>query len=152
MGPLPFANLDLLDPPPQAFSYRKALYENNWSSGGAPEEEGREEFGGIHKLELLEKVVEVEDQIYATTYWLAQAFAAKSVPWEFWDVIPPYLHAFKDVSSKASFNLLPKCKQWDYAINLLPNSMPTSCKVYLLVPREQDKLDTFLQDNLDFSD
>ncbi|KNZ80699.1 hypothetical protein J132_04943 [Termitomyces sp. J132] len=29
--------------------------------------------------------------------------------------------------------------------------MPSSCKVYPLVPREQDKLDAFLQENLDFS-
>ncbi|KNZ78388.1 hypothetical protein J132_01042 [Termitomyces sp. J132] len=27
--------------------------------------------------------------------------------------------------------------------------MPTSCKFYPLVPREQDKLDAFLQENLD---
>ncbi|KNZ81208.1 hypothetical protein J132_02405 [Termitomyces sp. J132] len=29
--------------------------------------------------------------------------------------------------------------------------MPISCNVYSLVPREQDKLDAFLQENLDSS-
>ncbi|KAG5732399.1 hypothetical protein E4T56_gene11335 [Termitomyces sp. T112] len=66
-GPLLFANLNLLNPPPLAFPHRKALYKDNWSSGGALEEEHKEEFGGIHKLELLDKAVEVGDQIYATT-------------------------------------------------------------------------------------
>ncbi|KNZ80201.1 hypothetical protein J132_06794 [Termitomyces sp. J132] len=33
----------------------------------------------------------------------------------------------------------------------LPDSAPSSCKVYPLVPREQDKLNAFLQKNLDSS-
>ncbi|KNZ77135.1 hypothetical protein J132_06620 [Termitomyces sp. J132] len=60
-----------------------------------------------------------------------------------------YLHAFENVFSKASFDSLPECKQWDHAIKLLPDSAPSTCKVYLLVPKEQNKLDTFLQENLD---
>ncbi|KAG5727577.1 hypothetical protein E4T56_gene12357 [Termitomyces sp. T112] len=40
-------------------------------------------------------------------------------------------------------------KQWDHAIELLPNSTPSSCKVYPLAPKEQDKLNAFLQENLD---
>ncbi|KNZ73984.1 hypothetical protein J132_08878, partial [Termitomyces sp. J132] len=39
----------------------------------------------------------------------------------------------------------------DHAIGLLPNSTPSSCKVYPLVPKEQNKLDAFLQENLDSS-
>ncbi|KAG5729765.1 hypothetical protein E4T56_gene914 [Termitomyces sp. T112] len=96
-GPLPFADLDLLDPPPLAFPHREALYENNWSNSGALEEEHGGEFGGICKPELLEKAVEVEDQIYATvvhllpsiaeiqasqttSQWLAQAFTVNATP------------------------------------------------------------------------
>ncbi|KAG5728560.1 hypothetical protein E4T56_gene19654 [Termitomyces sp. T112] len=159
-------DLDLLDPPPLAFPHKEALYEDNWSNSGALEEERRGEFGGICKPELLDKAVEVGDQIYATTIhllpsiteiwasqtmsqWLAQAFTANAMPQEFWDVVPPYLHVFKDVFSKASFNLLLECKRWDHAIELLPDSAPSSCKVYLLMPQEQDKLNTFLQENLD---
>ncbi|KAG5732291.1 hypothetical protein E4T56_gene11371 [Termitomyces sp. T112] len=152
-GPLPFADLDLLDPPPLAFPHREALYKDNWSNSGVPEEECRGEFGSICKLELLDKVVKVGDKIYATTIhplpsvteiwasqtmsqWLAQAFAANAAPQEFWDVVLPYLYAFEDVFFKALFNLLLECK---------------SCKVDPLAPWEQDKLDTFLQENLDSS-
>ncbi|KNZ80656.1 hypothetical protein J132_04899, partial [Termitomyces sp. J132] len=38
-----------------------------------------------------------------------------------------------------------------HTIELLPNSAPSSCKVFPLMPREQDKLNTFLQENLDSS-
>ncbi|KNZ73644.1 hypothetical protein J132_10500, partial [Termitomyces sp. J132] len=65
------------------------------------------------------------------------------------DIVCPYLHAFEDVFFKASFNSLPECKQCDHAIELLPNSTSSTCKVYLLVPKGQDKLNTFLQENLD---
>ncbi|KAG5348974.1 hypothetical protein C0989_006762 [Termitomyces sp. Mn162] len=74
-GPLPFADLDLLDPLPLAFPHREALYKDNQSSGGAPEEECGEEFGGVHELELPDKVVEVGDQIYATTIHLLLSVA-----------------------------------------------------------------------------
>ncbi|KNZ78033.1 hypothetical protein J132_02677, partial [Termitomyces sp. J132] len=69
----------------------------------------------------------------------------------FWDIEPSYFHAFEDVLSKTSFDLLPECKQWDHTIELLPDSTPSSCKVYLLVLKEQDKLDTFLQGDLNSS-
>ncbi|KNZ82189.1 hypothetical protein J132_06261 [Termitomyces sp. J132] len=73
------------------------------------------------------------------------------MPKEFWEAVPPYLHAFEDMFSKASFDSLPECKRWDHAIELLPNSALSSCKVYPLVPREQDELNAFLQENLDSS-
>ncbi|KNZ80004.1 hypothetical protein J132_08234 [Termitomyces sp. J132] len=47
--------------------------------------------------------------------------------------------------------MLLECKKWDHAIELLPDSMPSSYKVYLLAPREQDKLNTFLQEILNSS-
>ncbi|KAG5734827.1 hypothetical protein E4T56_gene629 [Termitomyces sp. T112] len=156
------------NPLPLAFPYREALYKDNWSSGGAPEEEGREEFSSVHKPELLEEAVELGDWIYTTTLYLlpsiveihasqttsqqlAQVFAANSMLQEFWDVVFPYLHAFEYVFSKALFDLLLEHKLWDHAIELLPDSMPTSCKVYLLAPKEQDEFNAFLQENLDSS-
>ncbi|KAG5349673.1 hypothetical protein C0989_002444 [Termitomyces sp. Mn162] len=159
---LPFVDLDLLDLPPLAFSHREALYKDDQSSGRAPEEELEEEFGGIHNSELLDEAVEVGDWIYTITLcsppyiveiWasqttsqqLAQVFAANSMLWALQDVVPPYLHIFKNVFSKASFDLLLEHKKWDYAIELMPNSKPSSCKVYPLVPKEQDELDAFLQ-------
>ncbi|KNZ72268.1 hypothetical protein J132_04061, partial [Termitomyces sp. J132] len=63
-------------------------------------------------------------------------------------VVPPYLHAFEDVFSKAFFNSLLECKRWNHTIELLPDSTPSSCKVYPLVPQEQNKLNVFLQENL----
>ncbi|KAG5333672.1 hypothetical protein C0989_005039, partial [Termitomyces sp. Mn162] len=66
-SPLPFTDLDLLNSPPLAFSYREALYKDNQSGRGALEEEHRREFGGVHKLEFPNKVVEVGDWIYVTT-------------------------------------------------------------------------------------
>ncbi|KNZ74306.1 hypothetical protein J132_07357 [Termitomyces sp. J132] len=69
-GPLLFADLDLIDPPPLAFPCREALYEDNWSSSGAPEEERRREFSGVHELEFLDEAVEVGDQIYTITVHL----------------------------------------------------------------------------------
>ncbi|KNZ80886.1 hypothetical protein J132_03875 [Termitomyces sp. J132] len=96
-GPLPFADLDFLDLPPLAFPCREAFYKDNWSNSRAAEEECEGEFGGICKPELLVEVVEVGNQIYATTIhllpsvveiwasqttsqWLAQAFAANAMP------------------------------------------------------------------------
>ncbi|KAG5732414.1 hypothetical protein E4T56_gene11314 [Termitomyces sp. T112] len=132
-------SLDLLDSPPLAFPHREALYKDNQSSGRALEEEHRGEFGGVHKLELPDKAVQVGDWIYTTTVHLppsvteiqasqttfqqlAQAFAANVAPQEFQDVILPYFHVFEDVFSKALFDSLPEA---------------------------QDKLNAFLQENLD---
>ncbi|KNZ81968.1 hypothetical protein J132_09289 [Termitomyces sp. J132] len=66
-SPLSFTDLDLLNSPPLAFSYREALYKDNQIGRGALEEEHRREFGGVHKLEFPNKVVEVGDWIYVTT-------------------------------------------------------------------------------------
>ncbi|KNZ82383.1 hypothetical protein J132_00198 [Termitomyces sp. J132] len=63
--------------------------------------------------------------------------------------MPPYLHAFEDVFSKALFDLLLEHKRWNHAIELLPDSIPSNCKVCLLAARKQDKLDAFLQENLE---
>ncbi|KNZ73983.1 hypothetical protein J132_08877 [Termitomyces sp. J132] len=63
-------------------------------------------------------------------------------------MVSDHLHNFEDMFSKASFDSLPECKQWDYAIELIPDTEPSSCKVYSLVPHEQDELDALLQENL----
>jgi hypothetical protein len=62
--------------------------------------------------------------------------------------IPEYLQEFEEVFAKESFDVLPECKVWDHAIELLPDSTPKSCKVYPLSPNEQEELDAFLQENL----
>src|SRR5271155_1879842 len=45
--------------------------------------------------------------------------------------VPDYLHEFKDVFSKKSFDILPEHKDWDHAIELIPGEKAASCKVYL---------------------
>jgi hypothetical protein len=60
-----------------------------------------------------------------------------------------YLKEFLDVFSKESFDTLPKHKQWDHAIKLIPGEKPASCKVYPLAPSEQKELDAFLKENLE---
>ncbi|KNZ74179.1 hypothetical protein J132_07613 [Termitomyces sp. J132] len=86
-----------------------------------------------------------------TSQQLAQAFAANAMPQEFQNIVPSYFHVFEDVFSKALFDSLLECKRWDHVIELLLDSTPSSCKVYPLMPREQEELDTFLQENLDSS-
>jgi hypothetical protein len=61
---------------------------------------------------------------------------------------PEYLHDFKDVFSKTSFDELPAWKPWDHAIELIPDAQNKSCKVYPLSILEQEQLDKFLEENL----
>ncbi|KNZ72220.1 hypothetical protein J132_04222 [Termitomyces sp. J132] len=83
-----------------------------------------------------------------TSQQLAEAFAANSQPRPSCNIVPHHLHDFEDIFSKASFDSLPECKQWDHAIELILDAEPFSCKVYPLAPCEQDELDVFLQENL----
>ncbi|KAG5716241.1 hypothetical protein E4T56_gene10826 [Termitomyces sp. T112] len=132
-GHLPYADLDLLSLPPLAFPYREALYEDVQGVRCEPleEEEGEEEWTSTLDPEFPDETIEVEN----------------SQPKPFHNTIPNHLNDFEDVFSKASFDSLPEHKQWDHAIELIPDARPFSCKVYLLAPYEQDELDTFLQEN-----
>jgi len=59
----------------------------------------------------------------------------------FEDIIPKLYQEFKDVFAKESFNELPKWKQWDRPIELIPEAQTFSTKVYQLAPVEQKQLD-----------
>ena len=63
--------------------------------------------------------------------------------------VPEYLWEFTSVFSKQSFNVLPEPKEWDHAVELIPGSKPSGCKVYPLSPAEQKELDAFLKENLE---
>ena len=63
--------------------------------------------------------------------------------------VPDYLKEFTSIFSKQSFNVLPEPKEWDHAVELIPGSKPSSCKVYPLSPAEQKGLDAFLKENLE---
>ena len=76
---------------------------------------------------------------------LAEAFQTNE---ETLTLVPDYLREFTTVFSKQSFNVLPEPKEWDHALELVPGSKPSSCKIYPLSPVEQKELDAFLKENL----
>ena len=59
-----------------------------------------------------------------------------------------YLKEFTSIFSKTSFDVLPESKEWDHAVELIPGSKPSGCKVYPLSPAEQKELNAFLKKNL----
>ena len=66
----------------------------------------------------------------------------------FKEVVPEYVHEYKDMFTKELFDVLPPRRSWDHAIELLPGSHEVDCKVYPLNPSEQKELDDFLVENL----
>ena len=76
---------------------------------------------------------------------LAEAYQANM---EAQNPVPDYLKEFTSVFSKTSFNVLPDSREWDHAVELIPRSKASSCKVYPLSPTEQKELDAFLKENL----
>jgi hypothetical protein len=110
-----------------------------------------------------DKSIEEGDQIFATCFHnepaevcatqnifqrLAEVFHKNLETKSFQDLAPDYLHDFKDVFSKTSFDELPAPKPWDHAIELILDAQNKSCKVYPLSILEQEQLDKFLKENL----
>jgi len=62
--------------------------------------------------------------------------------------LPDCVKGFESVFTKEDFDILPEHRQWDHAIELVPDSEPKSSKVYPLSPVEQKELDSFLKENL----
>ncbi|KAG5729072.1 hypothetical protein E4T56_gene3113 [Termitomyces sp. T112] len=124
--------------PPLAFPHREALYKDVQGVGceSSEEEEGEGEWTHTPNTESPDETIEC----------LAEAFVANSQPKPFHSTVPNHLHDFEDVFFKASFDSFLEHKQWDHAIELISDAEPSSCKVYPLVPHEQDELDTFLQE------
>ena len=77
---------------------------------------------------------------------LAEAFQVNA---EALTPVPDYLKEFTSMFSKQSFNVLPEPKEWDHAVELIPGSTPSGCKVYPLSPAEEKELDIFLKENLE---
>ena len=77
---------------------------------------------------------------------LAEAFKANS---KAESPLPEYLKEFTSIFSKKSFNALPKIREWDHAIEIIPRSKTSNCKVYPLTLLEQKELDAFLEENLE---
>lgn len=90
--------------------------------------------------------VEVRTSISAE---LAADAYKKKKEWIFKEQVPEYLHNFKDVFDKTTFEALlpPRCP-YDYAIDLKPDWKPINAKLYPLNPNNQKELDKFLETNL----
>ena len=117
-----------------------------------------------HRLELDSEPISVEegDRILATgllppppmdiqasstiSQRLVEAFQANE---ETLTPVPNYLREFTAIFSKQSFDVLLEPKEWDHAVELVPGSKPSSCKIYPLSPVEQKELDAFLKENLE---
>jgi hypothetical protein len=89
-------------------------------------------------------------EIHATgTFFqhLAEAHLQNMAPRLFRDSIPDYLHEYKDVFAKESFDTFPEWCQWDHAIELVPDSKLSNCKVYPMSMTKQAKLDHFIMEH-----
>ena len=77
---------------------------------------------------------------------LAEAFAKNSVlPGP---TVLEWAREFLDVFNKESFDNLPEHRSWDHAIELVPDSKPTNCKVCHISPLKQKELDAFIEEGL----
>ena len=79
---------------------------------------------------------------------LAEAYQASA---EAQNPAPDYLKEFTSVFSKTSFDVLPDSREWDHAMELVPRSKLSGCKIYPLSLTEQKELDAFLKENLESS-
>ena len=128
-----------------------------------PEDEDVCDDGAEECAEEGEETVEEGDRIFMTamkpeeqdiratgnfSQRLAEAFHRNTKAQSFHDVVPDYLHDFEDVFSEDSYDALPERKQWDHAIELVPNSQMRNCKIYPLSPVEQESLDEFIEENI----
>jgi len=55
---------------------------------------------------------------------------------------------YKTVFEKKASERFPVKKPWDHAIDLKPDFVSKDCKIYPMSPREQEKLDEFINENL----
>jgi hypothetical protein len=67
--------------------------------------------------------------------------------WE--QIVPKHYLQYKEVFKKQTFDQLQPRRPWDHAIELIPNSKTTDCKIYPLNPMEQKQLDEFLKEQLE---
>jgi hypothetical protein len=79
---------------------------------------------------------------------LVEAFHKNTQLKTFHESVPTYLQDFEDLFAKSSFDRLPDQKVWDHAIELVPDSKASNCKVYHLAANKQVELDEFIQENL----
>ena len=59
--------------------------------------------------------------------------------------IPDYLKEFTSMFSKMSFDILPEPKEWDHAVELIPESKTSGCKVFPLSPVRTERTQCLLE-------
>ncbi|KAF8234659.1 hypothetical protein L208DRAFT_1260897, partial [Tricholoma matsutake] len=67
-------------------------------------------------------------------------------------LLPPEYQKYRQVFEKATSEQFPESKLWDHVINLKEGFVPKDCKtskVYPLTPKEQEKLNELLDENLE---
>ena len=135
------------------------------SIGPTPEvNHNLEDDSGLDDVELEDESLSIEegDQILATgllpppameihasstiSQRLAEAFQTNT---QAMTPVPEYLKEFMSVFPKQTFDTLLEPKEWDHAIEFIPGSKPSSCKIYPLSPAKQKELDIFLKENLE---
>jgi hypothetical protein len=118
------------------------------------ERKGREEEPKEYGDRILATVLHPEpEQInaMATIFQRLAAAAGKmqeSAAKTFKELVPSYLHEFKEVFNKTAFDMLLERKKWNHAVELIPQAIPRTYKVYPLSLNEQKELDAFLEENL----
>ncbi|KAF8667173.1 hypothetical protein AX14_006392 [Amanita brunnescens Koide BX004] len=65
------------------------------------------------------------------------------------EIIPKRYLPYQQVFKNKTLNEMPPRQIWDHAIELVPGSKPTDCKLYPLNCQEQEQLDAFLKENLE---
>ncbi|KAG5727425.1 hypothetical protein E4T56_gene11906 [Termitomyces sp. T112] len=103
-GPLLFTDLDLLDPPPLAFPYKEALYEDDQSSRALEEECGRE-FGSVHEPEFPDKVRFIQDFLHHAN--LPFDLTGKDVMWSWGPLEQTALDTLKHAMTSRPVSLFP---------------------------------------------
>lgn len=64
------------------------------------------------------------------------------------DMIPSYLHDFRETFEKKAAERFPESHSYDHPIDLKPDFISRNCKVYPLSPKEETVLDKFIEENL----
>ena len=77
---------------------------------------------------------------------LAAKEALKNPKHDWLQLVPIQYWKFKKVFDQKASERLPGRRPWDHPIDLKPNFIPKSCKIYSLSETEQAELDTFLDD------
>ena len=65
------------------------------------------------------------------------------------EMLPAEVLDYKDIFDKKTAEHFPESRPWNHTIDLKEDFVPKDCKIYLLSPLEQLKLDKFIDENLE---